>query len=127
MIIVIFLIIFIFHANANEIQDYLHISNTYIINRLEFNNQKNKSNCSTILTFKYDFSNKLSQITYNDEENNNEYAKFKELVAVKNNHELVLLMFDDLAENGKDSFFKEYLIMVNFLTYMVLNTQKSNI
>ena len=96
--------------------DQLNTSNgtTYAINRLEVNNNKNNSNCSTIFTFKYDSSAKLSLIHFNDDEISNDYVKYKQLIAVKNYYELILFVFDDLPENDTDVSLKEYSIRVGF-------------
>jgi len=117
------LLLFIFYVKANDEID--HSLNTYIINRLEFNkNNKTHSNCNTIFSFKYDSSIKLSHIYFNDDETSNEYTKYKQLIAVKNSNELILLVFDDLSENGKDVLFTEYSIKVFFsiLIYFCLNS-----
>jgi hypothetical protein len=102
--------------NGNIRADQLNTSNTaYAINRLEVNNNKNNSNCSNIFTFKYDSTAKLNLIHFNDDEISNDYVKYKQLIAVKNYYELILLVFDDLPENGTDVSLKEYSIRVGFV------------
>ena len=84
---------------------------SYIIHRREVNAIKGNSNCSPIFEFKYDSSFRLSFISY-DEESFTDYLKFKQLIAVKNDYELIILLFEDLSENKKFVLYKEYTIKV---------------
>ena len=89
--------------------------NFYSINRIEVTS----SNCNKIFTFKYDSTDKLDLVSFNDEDIYSENLKYKQVVAVKNNFKLILLLFYEIIDNNNNNndnknevLFKEYLIWV---------------
>ena len=106
------------HDNNAEIFISTNSSFTYYtINRLVPNN----THCAKILTFKYDSSTSLRFISFNDEDTtNSDNFKYEQLVAVKNDFKLILLLFEDSIEsNANDVTFTEYLIQVKLSKYKI--------
>ena len=67
-----------------------------------------KNSCIKINSFKYKSNRELKFINFNDDDYEN--LKFRQLVAVKDDSKLILLLFD--IEHNKENSYKEYLIKV---------------
>ena len=105
--------------DLNNNNNYISIPNTYPPSESEkhetifFNYElkkydMKKNSCIKINSFKYKTKRELEFIHFNDDDNEN--LKYRQLIAVKDDSKLILLLFD--VENNKDNSYKEYLIKV---------------